>query len=193
MRWFGRRRQAFDPLGERVTREVELTVTSPRVTAAEALALCRPVALDVDERATLKMVVGHDITPDGESHRWDLLFDGRGVLANVNVDLVLDRDDDPPIARLLAIPNVPADPESVMRRLWERLDDGGRRQLLDGWFGHDPLPEELDSVAAMASFADEGFDLVSGPTDVVLAAMQTEDGPIWRLTVGRDEATRPLT
>lgn len=193
MRWFGKRRQAFDPLDDRVTREIELTVTASRVTAAEAVARCRAVALEVDESATLTMVVGHDITPDGQSHRWDVLFDGRGVLASVDVELILDRDDQPPIARLVAIPKLPADPGSFMRPLWERLGDADRQRYLDQWFGHDPLPDDLDSAAAMDMFVDEGFDLISGPTDVVLSATQTEDGPIWRLTVGRDEAIRPLT
>lgn len=191
MAWF-RRRPAFEPLGSRIEREVEVEPSTTMVDASEAIALARPLALEVDPAATLGMVVGHDISPEGTSHHWDCLFDGRGVLANVNVELHLDRDGPPPVANLVALPKVPHDPASLMRQLWDGLDARGRRVYLDQWFARDPLPEPLDSVAAMASFADEGFDLVSGPTDVVLAARRTDDGPVWQLDVGRDSATRPL-
>lgn len=197
MAWFRRRRQEpFDPLDERIERRVELEhAIDDRPTAAEAVALALPIARDIDPAATLRMVVGTEITDDGRSHTWDVLCDGRRRLAAVNVQLVvgIDLEDHVDHAQLVAIPKLPHDPDSFMRPLWERLDAGGRQVYLDSWFARTALPEDLDSAAAMASFTEEGFDLVSGPTDVVLSARHTDDGPVWTLTVGRDEATRRLT
>lgn len=191
---FFRRRGAPEPepLGSRLERSAEVALHGAPVPARPAVAAARPLAVEVDPRSTLSMVVGHDITPDGRSHHWEVFFDARGILAGIVVSIELP-DEGQATATVVANPKLPDREGSFMRELWAGLDAAGRRLYLDGWFADEPLPEDrLDSQAAMRLFEDEGFDLVSGPTDVVLSANTTEDGPVWVLQVGRDQATRPL-